>query len=378
MRGLSVRWRLTVAYTAITAVSAAALLALVYLLVLRSQRRSVHVESTLVAPSDAPLPAAPGLGAVTKEIRDQAVGSALDDLVRQSLVGLVVITVVSVGVGWLVAGRVLRPVHTITTRARDISTDRLDERIALDGPHDELRALADTFDDLLGRVQTTVTQERRLVATMSHELRTPLANQQAALDVALADPDADADELRAAARTALDQSRRAARTVDALLDLARAQAGGAAPDPVPVDLRAVTADAVAQVRGDDDELRWDVRLDEAVVPGHPELVARAVVNLVHNAARHNVVGGFVEVSVTASPGGALVVVANSGPDVPDEAAADLTLPFRRGARDRTVADDGVGLGLTLVQAVADQHGGALRLRPREGGGLVAELELPPA
>ena len=152
---------------------------------------------------------------------------------QSSWLALAFVTVVSVGIGWVVAGRLLAPVHTITARAQRISADSLDERIALGGPRDELRALADTFDALLGRVQSTVTSERRLVATMSHELRTPLANQQAALDVALADPDADADELRAAATTALEQSRRAARTIDALLVLARAQSGEATGPPGP-------------------------------------------------------------------------------------------------------------------------------------------------
>jgi signal transduction histidine kinase len=371
-----VRWRLTIFYTLIVALSGAVLLALVYGLVTQSQSRSMHMDTHLLpggTRAEVPLE-----GPVITQVRDDAVGSTIDQLVRNSWLALVLVTGASVGIGWLVAGRVLRPVHTITARAQRISADSLDERIALGGPRDELRELADTFDALLARVQQTVSSERRLVATMSHELRTPLANQQAALDVALADPDAGADELRAAAGTALDQSRRAARTIDALLVLARAQSGEAVGPPVPVDLKAAVEDAVEQVRRPDDGLAWDVRLADLTVPGEPVLLGRAVANLVHNAAHHNVPGGRVDVSLADGPDGARVVVENTGPLVPPDAAADLVLPFRRGSADRTANGDGVGLGLTVVRAVADHHGGRLVLTPRPDGGLVSELWLPVA
>ena len=291
-RSLSVRWRLTIAYTVIVAVSGAVLLALVYGLVTRGEVRSGSATTAARRRGRTPRPHRPSArsrGSATTTARTRPA-----QLAQSSWFALAFVTVVSVGIGWVVAGRLLAPVHTITARAQRISADSLDERIALGGPRDELRALADTFDALLGRVQSTVTSERRLVATMSHELRTPLANQQAALDVALADPDADADELRAAATTALDQSRRAARTIDALLVLARAQSGEAIGPPSPVDLRAAVADAVEQVRTPDDGLTWDVRLVAATVPGEPDLLARAVANLVDNAAHHNVPGGRVD------------------------------------------------------------------------------------
>ena len=372
-RSLSVRWRLTLFYTLIVAVSGGVLLALVYGLVASDQGRTVSREiHTLPGRMVDELPPSPAV----VEFRDELLDTQRGQLLRNSWIALAVVTAASVGIGWVVAGRVLAPVHTITARARRISADSLDERIALGGPRDELRALADTFDELLGRVQSTVTSERRLVATMSHELRTPLANQQAALDVALADPAADADELRAAATTALEQSRRAARTIDALLVLARAQSGEAVGPAVPVDLRAVVADAVEQVRTPDDGLTWEVDLVPATVPGEPDLLARAVANLVGNAAHHNVPGGHVGVTLTVEPGTARVTVENTGPLVAPDAAADLVLPFRRGAADRTAAVGGVGLGLTVVQAVADHHGGLLVLTPRPDGGLVAELSLP--
>lgn len=372
-RSLSVRWRLTLFYTLIVAASGAVLLALVYGLVTGGQERSGSATSQRAPGPDADGPPA---GTTGPESPDGDTGDESTQLAQSSWYALALVTAVSVGVGWVVAGRLLAPVHTITARAQRISADSLDERIALGGPRDELRALADTFDALLGRVQSTVTSERRLVATMSHELRTPLANQQAALDVALADPAADADELRAAATVALEQSRRAARTIDALLVLARAQSGDAVGPPVPVDLREAVADAVAQVRTPGDGLMWEVHLVASTVPGEPDLLARAVANLVGNAAHHNLPGGHVEVALTAEPGTARLTVANSGPRVPPEAAADLVLPFRRGAADRTAVAGGVGLGLTVVQAVADHHGGTLVLTPRPDGGLVAELGLP--
>ena len=225
-------------------------------------------------------------------------------------------------------------------------------------------------------MQQTVTSERRLVATMSHELRTPLANQQAALDVALADPDADAVELRAAATTALDQSRRAARTIDALLVLARAQSGEATGPPVAVDLRAAVADAVDQVRRPDDGLTWDVHLDDVTVPGEPVLLGRAVANLVHNAAHHNVPGGRVAVALSSTPDGARLVVENTGPPVPPDAAADLVLPFRRRADDRTGARCGCRAGADRRTCGRRPPRRPARAQPSVDGGLVAELVLP--
>lgn len=405
-RTWSVRRRLTVVYAVVVVASGAVLLALVYGLVAQAGYRTARVTRELrdgvPTAGPAPVPAPDVL-----QIREEVVGATLAQFLQMSGLALLGLTVVSVGIGWVVAGRVLAPVHTITARARRISADSLDERIALDGPHDELRALADTFDALLARVQATVESERRLVATMSHELRTPLANQQVVLDVALADPDAAPGEVRAAAATALEQSRRAARTVDALLVLARAQSGAAAGPLQRVDLRAVVADAVTQVRRPGDGFTWDLDLVDATVPGDPALLDRAVVNLVHNAAHHNVPGGHVRVRLTpAGPGtgtgqpvgvpGALdppappdgadglgtrggdacVLVENTGPPVPPGTAADLVLPFRRGAADRTAGHEGVGLGLTVVRAVADHHGGRLVLAARPGGGLVAELRLP--
>lgn len=380
-RGLSVRWRLTIVYTSVAVASAAVLLTGIYVLVSRDQPPAALVAR--FGASDMPplTPAADDDVVVRQaviEARDAAVDDTLEDLLLWSGLGLLLMAAVSVAVGWAVAGRSLQPVHTITSRARQISADALDERVRLDGPPDELKEMADTFDALLDRIQETVDSERRLVATMSHELRTPLANQRAALDVALADPDADPAALRRAADVALSQAERAQRTIDALLTLARVQSGEAEPRLLPVELDRVTSDAVALVRQTDEAsaLRWKVELDPATVPGDNELLARAVGNLLENAAVHNLPGGWVRVRLVAHVGSAELQVVNSGPPIDPHRVGELTLPFRRGTRDRTSSARGTGLGLTIVQGIAAHHGARLLLTPQPQGGLAASLTLP--
>ncbi len=379
-RGLSVRWRLTLVYTAITMATATVLLGGIYVLVSRSPHMGFPMigesgRSTIIERSPGP----PGSGElVTRRTliaaRDDAVSTTLDNLLWWSLIGLVLTAALSLAVGWYFAGRALSPVHTITSRARAISADSLDERLALGGPHDELREMADTFDALLERIQLAFDSERRLVATMSHELRTPLANQQTALDVALADPDATVDDLRTAASIALDQTGRANRTIEALLTLARVQAGVERARREPVDLASVVAESVEQV--DRRDLEWLVEAEPVAVRGDGDLLRRAVANLVDNASVHNVEGGRVDVHLTASGGLARLAVTNTGPYVDPASANELTLPFRRGTTDRTASDRGVGLGLSIVQAVADHHDGHLVLIPLAGGGLTATLTVP--
>lgn len=391
-RGLSVRWRLTLVYSLVSVLSATVLLGVIYALVSHPPRTTFYMGTETKPPGDAvgqwEGSAGPGTGdevvpddgerngfyRVLVNARVDAVDDTLYQLRWWSGVGLLLTAAVSVGVGWLFAGRVLAPVHTITSRARAISADSLDERVSLGGPHDELRELADTFDSLLDRIHEAFAGERRLVATMSHELRTPLANQQVALDVALSDPEAGTAELRAAAEVALDQNRRAARTIEALLTLARVQSGAQKAEHAPVDFDAVVSEAVAVSRTED--LDWHVELVPVTVPGDAQLLERAVTNLLQNAVEHNVAGGRVDVRLFGGRDTARLVVENSGPLIAPDVAAGLTLPFRRGVKDRTSSDRGVGLGLSIVQAVADHHGGRLTLTPLESGGLSVELEIP--
>jgi signal transduction histidine kinase len=386
-RGLSVRWRLTLVYSLISVVSAAVLLGGIYAVVSHPPKSVYYIGSSEGPPPNSTRSApGPGLeqqpgtvGDTVFQARVDAVDQTLNGLLWWSLVGLLLTAGASVGVGWVFAGRVLAPVHTITSRARAISAQSLDERVSLGGPPDELRELADTFDSLLDRIQRAFEGERRLVATMSHELRTPLANQQAALDVALANPRATTAELRHAAELALGQTDRANRTVDALLTLARVQSGLDTARHEPVDLTALVAEAVDRVRSEEGTQRpWTQHLSAVTVTGDPELLDRAVGNLLQNAERHNLPGsqGWVDVRLHARGEEAVLAVSSTGVRLDAEEAAALTLPFRRGARDRVGSDRGVGLGLSIVQAIADHHGGRLTLTPLEPGGLAVELALP--
>jgi signal transduction histidine kinase len=376
-----VRWRLTLVYTGVAVLSAAVLLAGIYVFVSLDQRFAFvgSVEPTtqeLPAPQSFPAAGDRTFQRAIVSARDDAVDSTLRNLLLWSGIGLAVMAAVSVAVGWAFAGRALRPVHVITSRARRISAASLDERLALEGPHDELREMAETFDSLLDRIQEAFESERRLVATMSHELRTPLANQRAALDVALADPQADATSLRQAGEAALGQAERAQRTIDALLTLARVQAGLEPPRPVPVALSEVVESSLAAIRPQADHLSWQVDLEPVTVRGDDELLARAVGNLLQNAVVHNVETGWVRVRLTAGLGTALLEVGNSGPELDPTAVHALALPFRRGSVDRTSSARGTGLGLSIVEAVAEHHRGELRLEALPEGGLSAVLVLP--
>lgn len=385
---LSVRWRLTIVYAAVSVASASVLLAGIYVLVSLQQGRTLVVggdtlgdtafRSEVTAP-----PPGEGDVMIRKAIltaREDAVDGTLHNLLVWSGLGLLAMALVSVAVGWVVAGRALAPVHTITSRARRISADSLDERLSLDGPQDELREMADTFDELLDRLQGTVDSERRLVATMSHELRTPLANQRTTLDVALGDPAADAPTLRRAGEVALAQVERAQRTVDALLALARVQAGAAPAELGPVRVDELARSAVAEGEAADDGIVWQVDVEPATVAGDTDLLGRAVDNLLRNAVAHNLPPGaeesrWVAVRLAVDPVGVVLTVENSGPVLDAAAVADLVLPFRRGTTDRTASARGAGLGLSIVQSVAEHHGATLRLTARPGGGLQAELTL---
>ena len=304
------------------------------------------------------------------------VNRTLNNLLWWSGIGLLLSAAVSLGVGWLFAGRALAPVHTITRRARQISAQSLDERVSLEGPHDELREMADTFDGLLDRIQTAFEHERRLVASMSHELRTPLANQKVTLDVALADPAATAQHLREAMEVTRGQASRAERTVEALLVLARVQAGLAEPALHPVDLASLVEQAASETRDGSENLTWSTRIDPATVRGDSALLERAVVNALSNAVSHNMPSGWVDVHLTTAQGRAVLVVANSGLVLTQAEADELELPFRRAGSDRTDSGRGVGLGLTIVREVVDHHDGTLRVRALPRGGLSVEICIP--
>jgi signal transduction histidine kinase len=298
----------------------------------------------------------------------------LRGLLVYSLLALAAMTLFSAGLGWFVAGRVLRPVHAITAAARRASQENLSERIALTGPDDELKRLADTFDAMLARLDGAFAAQRDFVANASHELRTPLTLMRTAIDVTLAKPGRNAAQLETMAvevRNAVDRSEA---LIDGLLTLARSDRAAAAREPV--DLAAIAEDAleVSARTPADSGVAIETALADAPALGDRVLLERLAVNLIDNAIAYNVPGGWVQVTTGARNGSAFIQVANSGPDIAQEDVAALFEPFHR-QDGRATTGNGIGLGLSIVRAVATAHDAHLDARARPDGGLTLMVEL---
>jgi len=294
----------------------------------------------------------------------------LHSLEVESAITLGIMAIASLGLGWLIAGRALRPVHRITDTARRLSEETLDERIALDGPDDELKELADTFDAMLGRLHRAFESQRRFVANASHELRTPLATDRVLIDEALVNRGASPDDLRVILTDLRANNEEMARLIDALLVLARSDQG--VRHPIAVDLRAVAQQVIEQNRPEavasGVELRSD--LQDGEVSGDPALLTRLIGNLVENGIRHNLPeGGWVQVDLQPAGNQVRLHVSNSGRVLDQAHVPNLFEPFRRESADRTVTDRGFGLGLSIVHSVVDAHGGHLVADARRDGGL---------
>src|SRR5712691_4825689 len=319
----------------------------------RAQAR-IHQLQTQVQGLQSQLGGQPGQGRLSR------------DLLIASLFALAVMTVVSVALGWLVAGRALRPVREMTAAAQRISEDNLDERLAMQGPKDELKELGDTIDGLLERLEIAFKAQRRFVANASHELRTPLTTMRAALDVALA----------ARLRTELD---RIDRLLEAFLVLARAQHRGL-PGQAILPLDYMTANALTDQAAAISARRLTVQETSepggAWVTGSAALISRMVDNVIDNAVFHNTDGGWIRIPSGTAGGRASLVVENGGPVLEQEQVRELSQPFRRVGADRTGSDNGSGLGLSIVAAIAEAHGGSLDLQARPGGGLRVRIRLP--
>ncbi|MGW2521378.1 sensor histidine kinase [Streptomyces sp. NPDC001617] len=301
---------------------------------------------------------------------------ALDDLLSRSLLALLGLAVIAFAFGYAMAGRVLSPLGRITRTARAVAGSDLSRRIELDGPDDELKELADTFDDMLERLQRAFTAQQRFVGNASHELRTPLAINRTLLEVHLSDPGAPV-ELQQLGKTLLATNERSEQLVEGLLLLARSD--NQIVERKPVDLAEVASQAVDQVHAEAEAKGVVIRGEQkpAVVQGNGVLLERIALNLVQNAVRYNVPeGGWVEVTTEVQHGQAVLVVSNTGPVVPAYEIDNLFEPFRRLRTERTGSDKGVGLGLSIVRSVARAHGGHISAQPREGGGLVMRVALP--
>jgi signal transduction histidine kinase len=386
--GRTVRLRLTLLYGALFLVSGAALLTITYLLVAHQYKGNDRIFGTIssiegdesgnsipVKPRAlAPIPPVPAEGQPEGVARSEA---ALRELALQSGIALAIMAILSIWLGWVVAGRVLRPLRTITNAARDISASNLHRRLALEGPDDELKQLANTVDGLLGRLEASFDAQRQFVANASHELRTPLTYERALVEIALADPNATAETLRETCERVLVAGKQQERLIEALLTLSRSQRG--LDQREPFDLGAVAAEVLETRRPEAQhkQLRIDTALDPAPTSGDAALGERLVANLVDNAVRHNVHGGRIEVATGTKNGHAVLSVANSGPVVPSRELDGLFQPFQRLAQDRNNGQhDSLGLGLSIVQAIATAHGATLTPRARPEGGLAIEVRFP--
>jgi signal transduction histidine kinase len=296
--------------------------------------------------------------------------ATLQHLLQYSLVTLAAVAILAAFAGWIVAGRVLRPVHQITAAARTASEHNLSARLSLSGPRDELRELADTFDDMLGRLQSAFEGQRRFIANASHELRTPLTVMRTTVDVVLAKPTPTPTELRGMGqdiRTAIDQSES---LIDALLTLARNEHGLSVREEV--DLATVAEDVLDSIGPGDRQVC--ASLQPALTCGDPVLLARLAANLVDNAVRYNVAGGYVWVSTSTVDGRAALMVANTGHVIAPDAIEGMFQPFRR-LHDRS-ASDGFGLGLAIVASIAAAHNATIAADPMPDGGLKITAIMP--
>jgi signal transduction histidine kinase len=386
-RYLSARARLTLLYTSLFALGGAVLVLITYLLVAHNLSTAT---TNVVAPAgrqtiaqcikQAQAEGAASGGAKIKCAALYANGvkagasaqrsTTLTHLLTYSLLGLVGVTMLAAVAGWIAAGRILRPVHQLTAAARAASEQDLSQRIALEGPRDELRELADTFDLMLERLDRVFTSQRQFIANASHELRTPLTVMRTAMDVVLAKPEPTRAELVSMTgeiRQAVDH---AERLIEVLLILARNDQTRVLTDPL--DLAAVAEDALEGRSGDD--VTTVANLDEAPVTGDGVLLERLVANLLDNAERYNVAGGTVAISTTTDDGASLVRVVNTGRVVPPEQVDRLFLPFTR-LDDRT-RHDGFGLGLALVSSIATVHRGTVQATAVPTGGLDITVRLP--
>jgi signal transduction histidine kinase len=292
------------------------------------------------------------------------------------VVAFAIVAVLSVAVGWLIAGRFLRPLRAIITTARDISASNLHRRLGVRGRGDEFTELGETLDGLFGRLEASFQAQRHFIANASHELRTPLTAGRALLQVALADPEPTVETLRATCEELVELGDQQERLITALLALASSQRGIGQPECL--DLADIAGDVFLTCQ--EEAKRHGIHLRSALaaapVTADPNLAESLVANLLDNAIRHNLPGGQAEISTALTTAGAVVSVSNSGTLVPPDAVQDLFQPFRQLGTQRTRHGDGHGLGLAIVRAIADAHGAALTARARPRGGLNIEVTFP--
>jgi len=388
----TIRVRLTLLYAGAFFLAGAVLVAVMYFVLAQALDRQVTARVGITEHLPESGPTEPGsqqrahqeqqeLRAQFQQDRDDT----LDTMLIASLIALGVVGVAAGGFGWLLAGRALHPLQQITATARRVADRSLNERIALDGPHDEIKDLADTFDAMLERLDRSFDSQRRFVANASHELRTPLTINRSLIEVALDNPQAT-DSLRQLGGTLLAVNQRHERLIDGLLTLASSEQG--ITDPTPVDLADIARHIAAESRDAAHTSGVDIRthLQPAPVTGDPVLLERLTQNLLDNAIRYNLPEhGKITVTTDTVGDSAQLTVDNTGPPVPPYEVPSLFEPFRRLPTTERLADSttrstsrGAGLGLSVVRSAAHAHGGDVHASPRENGGLTVEVRIPTA
>ncbi|MGW7447593.1 sensor histidine kinase [Kitasatospora sp. NPDC054795] len=378
--GPTIRTRLALLNTAILVAGGSALLALNWV----SARQVLDLHREVAQPATAIQPATPTdgpaeMGPAVQAAQTTAANrfedfrdAVLHDLLTRSMLVLLAVAALSLIAGWWVARRSLSRIGKVTATARHINDANLHDRLALVGPDNEVKELADTFDAMLNRLERAFADQRRFTAQASHELRTPLTLQRTALEIPLAQGRVPAD-LEPALRRALAATDRSERLLTSLLALARGESGML--DPRPTDLADLARDAIAQTA--DEAQQLEVHIDTALHPapltGDPALLGQLVHNLVSNAVRHNHPGGSVRITTTRTATRSTIEVRNTGPLVPADDLDELFLPFRRGT---TPHRHGSGLGLAVVRTITHTHHGTLTATPNPDGGLTLRTELP--
>jgi signal transduction histidine kinase len=383
------RLRLTLLYGALFLLSGAVLVAVTYVLAVRA------TTLTSPAPKASAVAATPHQSAVRLGARAGS-GSrvvhltpaqmaqqqtqlinlhdlAMHRLLIGSVITLAVVAVISIALGWLMAGRVLGPVRTINAAARRINASNLHERLNLHGPDDEFRELAGNLNNLLARLQASFDARQRFVANASHELRTPLTLDRALLERALRQTEPSQRLWRATCERLLVSCQHQDRLIEALLTLARNDAALEVQEPCDLQQLVRSVLLSAELRADDDGPSVQTRLDPAPMSGDPRLLAQLIRNLIDNAIRHNTSHGCVQVDTEEREGRAVLTVANTGPVVPADEIERLLEPFQRAGADRVSHSDGLGLGLSIVHAIATAHDAELTITPRRTGGLLLQV-----
>ena len=389
----TIRLRLTLVYGGLFLCSGATLLAFTYVLVRHQYTGSFFISSgrqgvfavqragggvVQVVRKGSAVPVGPNTLVTDSKLALAAANgqsdAAQNQLLVDSAIALGIMAVLSIWLGWVIAGRALRPLRTITNAAREISASNLHRRLALQGPDDELKQLGTTFDGLLARLEASFDAQRQFVANASHELRTPLTLERTLLELALSDPDPSIEAYRHTCEQLLAVGEQQEQLIEALLTLSRSQRGLGSRQPV--DLAAIAGAAAAAA--DHDGLAFETSFEPAETTGDPRLVERLVANLVSNAIRHNAAGGHAELTTESRGGRAVLTVANSGPVIPPAELERIFQPFQRLDGARTAGGNGLGLGLSIVKAIADAHDATITTRPRPEGGLQIEVDFPAA